>query len=75
MTKCIICCRSDEDVVSRREYIAVLKMLVRRATPEDVELAKAKPGHWLNHAAEELKDAPTEEDVWHALHVLAAERG
>jgi hypothetical protein len=41
--------------VSRAEFLAVLRMLVRRATWRDRVLARMKPGHWLNDARRELR--------------------
>jgi hypothetical protein len=45
----------EGEAVSRRDYLAVLRMLVNRATPEDIELAKQIPGHWLNRARLEIE--------------------
>ena len=45
-----------EPTVPRSEYLPVMSMLERRASPEDEALAREKPGHWLHRARRELKD-------------------
>lgn len=52
---CVVTEKGSTGLVSRRDYLAVLQMLVRRATPEDIELAASKPGHWLNQARAEIE--------------------
>lgn len=54
--------KPNTDVVSRREFLAVLRMLVMRATPEDIALAKERPGHWLNQAKAEIAAGVVRDD-------------
>lgn len=44
----------DADSVPKSDYLAILRMLVRRATWLDKWRAKRRPGHWLNRAKREL---------------------
>jgi hypothetical protein len=43
-----------DDSIPTSEYIAVLRMLIRRATWLDKWRARKRPGHWLNGAKREL---------------------
>lgn len=42
-----------------RDGIAVLKMLVRRATLIDKWRARTRPGHWLNEAKQTITEWET----------------
>lgn len=45
---------SDPEQIPKSQYLAVLSMLVRRATFLDKWRARRRPGHWLNQAKREL---------------------
>lgn len=42
------------DTVSKQEFLAILSILVKRATLMDRWRAYRRPGHWLNSARREL---------------------
>lgn len=44
----------NAETVSPQEYLAILRMLVRRATLRDKWRARKLPGHWLNRARREI---------------------
>lgn len=47
-------CGKEIDAVLRSEFLAVLRMLIARATWRDKWRARRKPGHWLNVARREV---------------------
>lgn len=47
---------SRSEFVSRRQYIALLMMLTRRATWRDRIAARFKPEHWLNSARHDVEN-------------------